>query len=200
MNAPQPGGAAPSREAATGCPRFTLDDVAWDVTGVARVGIRRFVLMLHGNDAEDSLRLQLRQATRSVWERTGRSRFGHHARRVIVGQRLIQSTPDVFLGWTSGARGRNYCVRQLSETEAAGDPVPNNGRRLAERARRCAWVLARAHARTGDPVTLVAYLDEGDAFDRALVGFAVDYADPTERDHAALRRAVLAGRVRAEQS
>jgi uncharacterized protein (DUF2252 family) len=178
--------------------RYTMDDVALKVVGVGSVGTRCFIMLLHGRDLDDPLVLQVKQATNSVLERPGSSAPGaHHGRRVVLGQRRVQGEPDITLGWTSGPRGRHYYVRQLWDANASFEPTTFDAAKLRSYSLLCAWALARAHARTGDPVALSAYLGKSTAFDEALVAFAVRYADQTERDHAELLEAIRVGRVHA---
>lgn len=177
---------------------YVVDDVAVKVVGVGSVGTRCYIVLLHGWDVGDPLLLQVKQATRSVIEPPGPTRFGHHGRRVVLGQRMMQAASDVVLGWTHGPRGRHFYVRQLWDEKTSVDPTTVNANQLRGYARRCASALARAHARSGDPVALAGYLGEQDAFERALAGFAVAYADQNERDHAGLCAAISAGRVAAD--
>jgi hypothetical protein len=132
----------------------------------------------------------------------GASPYGHHGRRVVAGQRLMQAASDIFLGWQriTGLDGvtRDYYVRQLHDWKGGVDiaALPRTG--LAAYGRLCGWTLARAHARTGDRIAIAAYLGGGPVFDEAMAAFAETYADQNERDFEALTQAVKSGRVQAE--
>jgi hypothetical protein len=118
---------------------------------------------------------------------------------VVVGQRLLQSSSDIFLGWVRGRRGHDFFVRQLRDMKMSM-PVDGLGAaQLRRYARICGWTLARAHAKSGDAATISGYLGKSDAFDRALGAFALAYADQTRKDHAALVKAISSGRVEALQ-
>jgi hypothetical protein len=128
----------------------------------------------------------------------GKSEFGHRGQRVVVGQRIMQSASDMFLGWLTGADGTNYFVRQLRDMKFS---VPMMGLKpdaLMRYATICGWVLARAHSKGGDAAMISGYLGKKDTFDVALSRFAQSYADQTEKDHAALVEAVKSGRVNAK--
>jgi uncharacterized protein (DUF2252 family) len=169
--------------------RFTLVDTVRQVVGVDSVGMRVHLVLLTGRDRDDPLFLQIKQAGASVYEAgLWPSRYDNHGRRVIEGKRLLQSATDVFVGWTTGG-GHRYDVRQFR-----GMKIIANGELisppLAEFATACAKVLARSHARTGDPVAIAAHIGKGRAFDEAFGTFAHAYADQTERDHRQLVEAI----------
>jgi uncharacterized protein (DUF2252 family) len=184
---------------------YALRHVAHKVVGVGSVGTRAWILLLTGRDDEDPLFLQAKEAQASVLEPyAGASEFDNHGRRVVEGQWLMQAASDRFLGWCpvvgiDGVR-RDFYVRQLwdgkGSTEVEG--MPPEG--LEIYARLCAWTLARAHARSGDPVAIGAYLGSGERFDAALAEFSRLYADQNERDFAALREAIDSGRLQAEDA
>jgi uncharacterized protein (DUF2252 family) len=182
--------------------QFRLVDVARKVVGVGSVGTRCWVGLLEGpgHPEGDPIVLQVKEAPASVLERhVGAPSVTHQGRRVVTGQRLIQATSDVLLGWSTGPKsGRHYYARQLWDVKGQGDPMGMDVRNLTHYAQLCAWALARAHARTGDPVAISGYLGRSDAFDRAVAEFARRYADQTTRDHAALTEAVASGRVPAQ--
>ena len=179
--------------------RFRLVDVARKVVGVGSVGTRCWLGLLEGphHPAGDPLFLQVKEATASVLEPfAGVSELGHHGLRVVAGQRLTQAASDIFLGWSTGPRsGRQYYVRQLWDVKGAGDPSIMDIENLAHYGNLCAWALARAHARTGDPVAISGYLGRSDRMDRALAIFAGRYGTQTWQDHAALIAAGDEGRV-----
>jgi uncharacterized protein (DUF2252 family) len=144
--------------------------------------MRVFLVLLEGRDGADPLFLQIKQAGSSVYEAyRGPSLHRNHGERVVVGKRLIQSATDIFAGYTSVAR-HDFYVRQFRDMKVIpkGDLIAP---RLAEFATACGKALARAHARTGDPTAIAAYIGKGRRFDEALEEFAVNYADQTARDH-----------------
>jgi uncharacterized protein (DUF2252 family) len=172
--------------------RFSFVDAARQVVGVGSVGMRVFLILLEGRDGADPLFLQVKQAGPSVYESyCGQSPHANHGQRVAVGKRLIQSATDIFAGWTSVA-GHDFYVRQFRDMKVipSGDLIAP---RLTEFATACGKVLARAHARTGDPIAIAAYIGKGRRFDEALREFAVGYADQTLRDHQQLSDAVASG-------
>jgi hypothetical protein len=181
---------------------FRFASAARKVVGVGSVGTRAWIVLMLGTEDGDPLLLQAKEAQASVLEPfLGRSRYANHGQRVVEGQRLMQSASDVLLGWirSSGVDGvpRDYYVRQLWDGKGSADVESMKPSVMVSYARLCGWTLARAHARSGDPVAIAGYLGSGDRFDRALARFAETYADQNERDHAALRAAVESGRVAA---
>jgi hypothetical protein len=112
---------------------------------------------------------------------------------VVVGKRLIQSATDIFAGFTSVA-GSDFYVRQFRDMKVipSGDLIAP---RLARFATACGKALARAHARTGDPIAIAAYIGKGRRFDEALGEFAVSYAEQTARDHRQLSDAITSGTI-----
>lgn len=183
--------------------RYRPVDVARKVVGVGSVGTRCWIVLLLGRDDDDPLLLQAKEAQASVLAPyTDGEEPDNQGRRVVEGQRLIQTTSDILLGWTHATgldgRPRDFYVRQLRDWKGIARPETMDPGLLRQFARLCGASLARAHARSGDPVAVAAYLGRGDRFDRALAAFAQDYADRNERDFAALGEAVRAGRVRAE--
>ena len=168
--------------------RYRFVDAARKVVGVGSVGTSAFVLLLDGSGDRDPLFLQIKEAQASVLEpHAGGSVFRNAGKRVVCGQRLMQAASDLFLGWIRDAEARDYYVRQLRDMKGSLDvEAIQRPAGLAQYAAFCGWALARAHARSGDPAALSGYLGKGNAFDRAIESFAVDYADQTERDHEAL--------------
>jgi uncharacterized protein (DUF2252 family) len=174
--------------------RFSFVDAARQVVGVGSVGMRVFLVLLTGRDGTDPLFLQIKQAGPSVYEaHCGDSRYANHGERVVVGKRLIQSATDIFVGFTS-VGGDDFYVRQFRDMKVipSADLVAP---RLAEFATASGRVLARAHARTGDPIAIDAYIGKGRRFDEALGEFAARYAQQTARDHQQLADAVATGAV-----
>ncbi|HEY7032410.1 MAG TPA: DUF2252 domain-containing protein [Thermomicrobiales bacterium] len=179
--------------------RYRLVDVARKVVGVGSVGLRCFVALLLGNDDDDPLFLQIKEARASVLEPFLAKRpYGNHGKRVVSGQRIMQAASDLFLGWTHAGRV-DYYVRQLRDMKFGVSTDELDADDLVAYGGLCGWSLARAHACSGDPARIGGYLGPGDAFDRAVAAFAVAYADQTERDHATLVAAAKRGRVPAER-
>jgi uncharacterized protein (DUF2252 family) len=179
---------------------YRFVEVARKVVGVGSVGTRAWIALFVGRDQDDPLILQLKEAQRSVLEPyLGSSIYPNHGRRVVEGQRLLQSASDILLGWfrirAFDGRMRDFYVRQLWDGKYSADIETMSPRLLRQYARLCGWTLARVHARSGDRLALAGYLGRGDAFDRAIAAFSATYADQNERDYAALRDAVRTGRV-----
>jgi uncharacterized protein (DUF2252 family) len=183
--------------------RFRYVHAARKVVGVGSVGTRAWIVLLAGRDRDDPLFLQLKEAQASVLEPfLGKSEFAQHGQRVVEGQRVMQAASDIMLGWDRiealDGVARDFYVRQLWDAKGSAliDVLEPNvfeiyGRIVGD-------TLARAHARSGDPIAIASYLGTGTTFDRAMADFAEAYADQNERDYAALQRAVADGRVVAE--
>jgi uncharacterized protein (DUF2252 family) len=170
--------------------RYRLVDWARKVVGVGSVGTHDAIALLLGADDSDPLLLQIKEAQASVLEPfAGASAYRNHGRRVVEGQRLMQAASDIFLGWTA-IGGRDYYVRQLRDMKGSVPVDKLSSSELVDYARACGGVLARAHARSGDPLAIASYLGGGDAFDRAVAGFAAAYGEQTERDHQRLVEAL----------
>jgi uncharacterized protein (DUF2252 family) len=177
--------------------RYRLEDFAMKVVGIGSVGTRCSILLFFSED-NHPLILQVKEARRSVLEPyTERSRYDNQGQRVVMGQRLMQSSSDIFLGWVRGRRGYDFFVRQLRDMKMSVPIEGFSAVQLKLYAEVCGWTLARAHAKSGDGATISGYLGKGDQFDQAMGEFAVAYADQTEKDHAALVEAVKTGRVEA---
>ena len=173
------------------------------VVGVGSVGTRAWVILMMGVDEQDPLILQAKEAQPSVLERfAGRSAYEHEGQRVVVGQRLLQTASDIFLGWQRvmdiDGRRRDYYIRQLHDWKGSAHVDTLRVPGALTYARMCGATLARAHARSGDWIAIAAYLGKGDVFDRAIADFSSAYADQNERDYEALVRAVRAGRISAQ--
>jgi uncharacterized protein (DUF2252 family) len=183
--------------------RFHPADLARKVVGIGSVGTRCWLLFLVGRDDRDPLFLQIKEAQASVLEPLlGKSATSLHGRRIVEGQRLLQSASDIFLGWIHSDEevdgcARDFCVRQLWDWKISVDVETIMPRGLVAYAKACGWTLARAHARSGDRIAIASYLGAGERFDRAIAAFAVAYADLNERDHQALVDAVANGRMSA---
>lgn len=175
--------------------RYRFVDVALKVVGVGSVGTRCYIMLFDAGHGEDPLFLQIKEALPSVLEPyAGASRYPNHGRRVVVGQRLMQSASDIFLGWSSDGE-HHYYVRQLRDMKGAVDLEMMTGADLVQYAELCGWVLARAHARSGDAAVIAGYLGKSEAMDDAIASFATGYADQTEKDYEALKAAVRSGRI-----
>jgi len=179
--------------------RFQIVDAARKVVGVGSVGTRAFIVLLQGRDAQDPLFLQVKEATASVLEPYVRkSRYRQHGERVVQGQRRMQAASDIFLGWTKGLDVRRYFYwRQLRDMKGSALVEAMAPFGLTFYARVCGWTLARAHARSGDPVAIAEYLGDSDAFDNSVTGFSERYADQNEQDYQEFVKAVQSGRLEA---
>jgi uncharacterized protein (DUF2252 family) len=178
--------------------RFEIKDVASKVVGVGSVGTRCGISLLVSGKG-DPLFLQFKEARESVLEPyAGRSPYSHAGQRVVVGQRLMQAASDIFLGWYTGEGTRHFYVRQLRDAKISVAIEVMKPSNLSDYGRMCGWALAKAHVRSGDAVVLDAYLGKSEAFEDAVADFAVSYADQNEKDHAALVKAVRAGKLQAE--
>jgi uncharacterized protein (DUF2252 family) len=183
--------------------QFELADFARKVVGVGSVGTRTWIALMLGPDGKEPLFLQIKQAEASVLEPvTKGSQFTNHGERVVVGQRLMQASSDIFLGWLrvmpDTPQQADYYVRQLRDWKGSAEIDQMRSTGMAAYGRLCGWTLARAHARTGDRVAIASYLGGGERFDRAILEFARAYAEQNERDYAAVSEAVKAGRITAE--
>jgi uncharacterized protein (DUF2252 family) len=182
--------------------QFRVADMARKVVGVGSVGTRCWIILLHGRDGDDPLILQAKEAQPSVLERfLEPTSFDSQGERVVAGQRLMQASSDIFLGWdrVHGIDGqrRDFYLRQLRDGKGSFDISAMIPEGLVTYGRICGWTLARAHARSGDRIAIAAYLGSSDVFDRAIAAFAEAYADKNERDHAALVKAIDDGRLQA---
>ena len=183
---------------------FGLADFARKVVGVGSVGTRAWIALLLGRDGQDPLFLQMKEAEASVLEEfVEPSEFENHGERVVTGQRLMQASSDIFLGWLHVEEGldgqeRDFYGRQLKDWKGSAETEQMVPKGMAAYGRLCGWTLARAHARSGDRIAIAAYLGKSDAFDRALVEFSCAYAEQNDSDYEALTAAVKAGRIIAE--
>jgi len=179
--------------------RFQIVDAARKVVGVGSVGTRAFIVLLEGRDAHDPLFLQIKEATASVLEASlPRSRYRQHGERVVQGQRMMQAASDIFLGWTKGLDvRRHFYWRQLRDMKGSALVELMAPVTLLHYAQMCGWTLARAHARSGDPVAMAAYLGRDDVFDRSITDFSERYADRNEQDYEQFVKAIRSGRLQA---
>jgi uncharacterized protein (DUF2252 family) len=184
---------------------FELTDFARKVVGVGSVGTRAWIALMLGRDGEDPLFLQIKEAEASVLkEFLSPSKYSNHGERVVTGQRLMQATSDIFLGWVrveqafDGGGRRDYYARQLKDWKGSAVIEQMIPRAMSVYGKLCGWTLARAHARSGDRIAIASYLGGGNGFDRAIVEFSSAYADQNERDYKELVDAVSSGRITAE--
>jgi uncharacterized protein (DUF2252 family) len=179
---------------------YVVVDLALKVVGVGSVGLRAFVVLLQGNNAQDLLFLQLKQARRSCvapFVHGGTAWHTHQGQRVVEYQQTLQTVSDPLLGWTT-VDSRNYYVRQFRDMKGAVTVEGMDGSALMDYGRICGALLAKGHARSTGATMLSGYLGKGDVSDRAFARFACAYADQTEADHQALQQAVKSGRLPAE--
>jgi uncharacterized protein (DUF2252 family) len=181
--------------------RFEIVDMARKVVGVGSVGTRAYIVLLQGRDPGDPLFLQVKEATASVLEyHLPKSRFTQHGERVVQGQRLMQAASDIFLGWTKGPDAqRHFYWRQLRDMKGSALVESMTPVGMTFYARICGWTLARAHARSGDPIAMSDYLGDSDIFDRSITDFSENYADQNEQDFDQFVKAVRTGRLEATE-
>ena len=179
--------------------RFEIVDAARKVVGVGSVGTRAFIVLLQGRDAQDPLFLQIKEATSSVLEAyLPKSRYRQHGPRVVEGQRMMQAASDIYLGWTKGLDvNRHFYWRQLRDMKGSIEVEALLPLGLTFYGQTCGWTLARAHARSGDPVAIATYLGDSDAFDKSITDFSQRYADQNEQDYEAFVKAIRSGRLQA---
>ena len=177
--------------------RFQVVDAARKVVGVGSVGTRAFIVLLQGRNEQDPLFLQIKEATSSVLEEClPKSRYRQHGQRVVEGQRMMQAASDIYLGWTKGLDvRRHFYWRQLRDMKGSALVEAMIPTGLTYYGRICGWTLARAHARSGDPVAVAEYLGEDDEFDRSITDFSERYADQNEKDYQQFVKAVQSGRL-----
>ncbi|MBL8223927.1 MAG: DUF2252 domain-containing protein [Chromatiales bacterium] len=177
--------------------RYRLEDVAIKAVGIGSVGTRCFVGLFFSAENHPLL-LQFKEACPSVLEPyAGKSIYGNHGQRVVTGQRLMQSSSDIFLGWMRSRGGYSYYVRQLRDMKMSPPIEGATAEQSMLYAALCGQTLARSHARSGDAALISGYLGKTDNFDKAIGGFAVAYAEQNTRDHAALVAAVKSGKIKA---
>jgi hypothetical protein len=180
--------------------RYRIVDVARKVVGVGSVGTECWVILLQGVDDDDPLFLQVKEAQSSVLAPyvDFKLPFENQGRRVVVGQRMIQGSPDIFLGWCE-VEGKHLYVRQLADMKGSIDFEEGNHDQLPafnEYCGLCGWALALAHAKSGDPALIAGYCGNSDELDDAIAKFALAYARQTLQDHGALERARRTGRIK----
>lgn len=182
--------------------RYHIVDTALRVVGVGSVGTRCFVALLEANSTDDEIVLQQKEAGPSVLEPyLTQQEFANHADRVVIGQRLMQSASDIFLGWSRGfaSSGRDYYWRQLRDKKGTVNVSLLDVKGFKDYLACCSSCLALAHARSGDAAGISGYLDGGKPFDEAIANFGVSYAKQTEHDYHAMLDAIKAGRIIAQK-
>jgi len=186
--------------------QFRLVDLARKVVGVGSVGTGAWIALLLGRDGHDPLFLQIKEAQPSVMEEfVGVSEYRNSGERVVAGQRTMQASSDIFLGWLSVDRSvygaaRDYYVRQLRDWKGSAVIETMDPRAMSVYGKLCAATLAHAHARSGDRIAIAAYLGRNDVFDRAILAFSEAYAEQNDRDYNTLSDAAATGRIHAESS
>ncbi len=176
---------------------YRISDVVRKVVGVGSVGTRCWILYLTGRKSDDPLFLQVKQAQQSVYEQfISKSLYTNHGQRVVAGQRLIQSAPDIFLGW-SELDGIHYYFRQLRDMKGGVsiDPKTTKSEDIPQYCSLCAWALALAHAKSGDAALISGYAGNSDKLDRAMVRFALSYSDQNEKDYVEFSEAARSGKI-----
>jgi uncharacterized protein (DUF2252 family) len=183
--------------------QFEFADFARKVVGVGSVGTRAWIALMLGRDGKDPLFLQVKEAEASVLEEyLSASEFSNHGQRVVTGQRLMQATSDIFLGWLRDpgidGQARDFYGRQLRDWKGSAETERMSPEGMTLYGRLCGWTLARAHARSGDRIAIAAYLGRGTSFDRAILEFSKAYAEQNKRDYDALASAVSSGTITAQ--
>ena len=178
--------------------RFEVVDAARKVVGVGSVGTRAFIALMQGRDEGDPLFLQVKEANPSVLEYgLPKSRYRKHGERVVRGQRMMQAASDIFLGWFTSEEGRHFYWRQLRDMKGSAVVEGMLPEGMVAYGALCAWTLARAHARSGDPVAMAAYLGTYQEFDESITDFSQRYADQNQRDYDTFLAAIKSGRLQA---
>ena len=176
---------------------YRITDVVRKVVGVGSVGTRCWIVFLTGNHTDDPLFLQIKEAQPSVLEPYAqKSMYAQQGQRVVIGQRLLQAAPDIFLGWFQ-LGGMDFYVRQLRDMKGGVefDTKTVKIENLPQYASLCGWALALAHAKSGDAAMIAGYAGNSDELDQAMVNFAFAYADQTDKDYQALAAAAKSGRI-----
>ncbi len=182
--------------------QYRVVDFARKVVGVGSVGTRCYIALLIGIDEDDPIILQVKEAQRSVLEPyLDPSPYENQGRRVVEGQRMVQATPDTFLGWQQQADGdgisRDFYVRQLHDQKGSVEIDNLDPVLMDAYARVCGWALARAHARSGYRFVLSGYLGKGDVFPQTMAAFAFAYAEQNKSDYQRYLDAIASGRLHA---
>ena len=174
--------------------RYRIEDVAIKVVGIGSIGTRCLIALFYADGAEP-LFLQLKEARRSVLERSDKSIYEHQGYRIIQGQRLMQAASDIFLGWFRSDTGHDYYVRQFHDMKISPKIETFKSRDLLDYATICGWALARAHSKSGEASIISGYLGTSEKFDEALVQYAIDYANQVDLDFKTFKMAIESGRL-----
>jgi len=176
---------------------YSIVDVVRKVVGVGSVGTRCWVIFLKGNNSEDPLFLQVKEAQQSVLEPyTEKSVYSNHGQRVVTGQRIIQAAPDIFIGWGE-LDGIHFYIRQLRDMKGGVefDPEKVKIKNLPQYTALCGWALALAHAKSGDAAMIAGYAGKSPELDKTITHFAFQYAKQTVADYEKLADAAKNGRI-----
>ncbi len=180
--------------------RFELVDIALKVVGVGSVGTRCMIVLFQGRDQDDPLFLQIKEAEASVLQdHLPKSLYSAPGQRVVAGQRLMQASSDIFLGWETLPQKHHFYWRQFHDMKGSADVEGMKPALMGQYAALCGQTLAHAHARSGDPIAIAGYLGSGDVFDRAVTKFAFTYADQNNRDYEAFVKAIKSGKIEASE-
>jgi len=175
--------------------RYRIEDVALKVVGIGSVGTRCYVALFF-SEQNQPLLLQVKEACPSVLAPyAGGSAYENQGQRVVVGQRLMQSSSDIFLGWAKGPQGHDFYARQMRDMKFSLPLEESCPVKLQRYGEVCAWALARAHAKSGNATLISGYLGKSTVFDEAIGEFALAYAEQNRHDHAELARAEREGRI-----
>jgi uncharacterized protein (DUF2252 family) len=181
--------------------RFELVDIALKVVGVGSVGTRCMIVLFQGRDQDDPLFLQIKEAEASVLEdHLPKSPYSEPGQRVVAGQRLMQASSDIFLGWETVPGKHHFYWRQFHDMKGSADVTTMKPALMGNYATLCGETLAHAHARSADPIAIAGYLGSGDVFDHAVTRFAFTYADQNDRDYETFVEAIRSGRIEAKDS
>jgi len=175
-------------------------DIAFKVVGTGSVATHDYVVLHFGNGSRDTLFLQVKEEPPSAYApylRNANS-VGNQGQRVVEGQRRMQTQSDLLLGWTRFG-GRDYLVRQLSDHKASIDNEDLHGKGILLYAHTSGEILAKGHARSGDPCVLAAYIGSGTKLDKAIEKFAITYADQMTLDYERFRDSIRNGRIKASR-
>jgi uncharacterized protein (DUF2252 family) len=176
--------------------RYSVHDIVIKVVGVGSVGTLCGISLLMSSTGEPIF-LQFKEARQSVLEPhlKNKSIYKHQGERIVMGQKLMQSASDMFLGWTDGESGKFFYIRQLRDAKVKPVLEVMKAKNLTDYAKACGWVLARAHARSGDPSVLSGYIGKNDEFANAIADFSVLYANQNEADYKKMLEAIKTGRL-----
>ncbi|WP_291149513.1 DUF2252 domain-containing protein [Flavobacterium sp. UBA7680] len=176
--------------------RYSMHDFAIKVVGVGSVGTLCGISLLMSATGEPIF-LQFKEARQSVLEQhvKAKRKYDHEGERIVMGQKLMQSASDIFLGWTNDDRGRFFYIRQLRDAKVKPVLEIMKEENLADYAKACGWALARAHARSGDPSILSGYIGDGNEFANAVSKFSLLYADQNELDYNKMIKAIKEGKL-----